>query len=288
METPSQPLRALALVALVACAATLPVTTATQDDGPGKPAAYYGSVTDADGDRAPVGTEIVAVVNGSIVDRITVHELGRYGGEGATEDKLDASTNAGSTISFHLGSASGPVASPPGDHPLTEGTHDIDLVFPASAFEGTSDAGGGGTTTTPTTTTTTAASGSGSGGSGGSGGGGGGGGGGGTGAGGGNTAPTTTTSSNATTTATTPATTSVTTTDAATSTSDEPGGQTTNAGATSTGSNTTTAANTTSATDTTAGTTITDNVSRAPSPGFGPLVGIVGALAAVLLALRRD
>lgn len=286
METPSQPLRALALVALVALAASVPVATATQDDGPGKPAAYYGSVTDADGDRAPVGTEIVAVVNGSIVDRITVQELGRYGGEGATEDKLDASTNAGSTISFHLGSASGPVASPPGDRPLTEGTHELDLVFPASAFEGTSDAGGGGTTTTPTTTTTTAASGSGSGGSGGSGGGGGGGGG--TGAGGGNTAPTTTTSSNATTTATTPATTSVTTTDTATSTSDEPGGQTTNAGATSTASNTTTAANTTSATDTTAGTTIPDNVSRAPSPGFGPLVGIVGALAAVLLALRRD
>jgi PGF-pre-PGF domain-containing protein/PGF-CTERM protein len=69
---------------------------------PSIPASYYGDVT-IDGEPAPEGTEIEAVVNGDVRDSITVNETGRYGGPGLNDEKLEiANVPNGSTVTFRI------------------------------------------------------------------------------------------------------------------------------------------------------------------------------------------
>ncbi|MFB6093305.1 MAG: CARDB domain-containing protein [Haloquadratum sp.] len=81
-------------------------TAAAQESGPPQtPAAYYGNVT-IDGEPAPAGTTIEAVVNGSVVGSITIDEPGRYGGPDALDEKLTVGGNTtienGTPVHFYV------------------------------------------------------------------------------------------------------------------------------------------------------------------------------------------
>ena len=79
----------LVAVLMVTSMVAVPGSVAAQEDGPdaAEPASYYGSVT-IDGDPAPNGTEVSAVVDGEVIDTLTVNESGGYGGPGLFEPKL--------------------------------------------------------------------------------------------------------------------------------------------------------------------------------------------------------
>ena len=100
---------------------------------PGDPANYYGGVDDENGTPAPVGTTIVAVVDGTAEDQISVDPAGEYGGGGAFDDKITIDSSLGDQVSFHVGSATGPEAieSPVA---LESGTTEQDLTFPDGTF----------------------------------------------------------------------------------------------------------------------------------------------------------
>lgn len=113
---------------------------AAAQDAPGEPASYYGSVVDEDGTPAPVGTTIVAVVDGEVEGEITVSEAGSYGGSGAVDSKITVDSS-GDSIEFRVGDADGPAAvtvdldeGDIGTHPES-GIHRADLTFPAGTFE---------------------------------------------------------------------------------------------------------------------------------------------------------
>jgi len=81
-------LLAIGVSLLLVSAALAPAAVAQEEDGPAPvPAAYYGDVT-INGDPAPVGTEITAVVNGEERGSIVVSEAGSYGGPNALDEKL--------------------------------------------------------------------------------------------------------------------------------------------------------------------------------------------------------
>lgn len=104
---------------------------AVADDTPAVPASYYGSVT-VDGEPAPVGTEIDAVVDGDVQDTITVEEAGQYGGPGPFDEKLVVDdAEAGDTVEFQIDGepAEETVEWEPGD------VREVDLTFEASATE---------------------------------------------------------------------------------------------------------------------------------------------------------
>jgi len=103
-----QPLAIVAAVLVVV--GTLPggAAIATADptpEPPSVPAEYYGDVT-IDGEPAPEGTAIEAVVNGSVVGSITIDQPGQYGGSEALEEKLSVGTNTpienGSEVQFFV------------------------------------------------------------------------------------------------------------------------------------------------------------------------------------------
>ncbi|MFB6093306.1 MAG: PGF-pre-PGF domain-containing protein [Haloquadratum sp.] len=79
----------VAVALVVATGAVLPAAVAAQEGGgaPTVPAAYYGDVT-VNGKPAPVGTVIVAIVDGERHGSITVTKRGQYGGPGALDEKL--------------------------------------------------------------------------------------------------------------------------------------------------------------------------------------------------------
>lgn len=141
------PTRVLAGLLLVGGAVTLTValgTAAVAADAPGEPIAFYGEVVDGDGTPAPEGTDLVAAVDGDVVDRITVDERGVYAGDGPTDEKLRMHTGAGDTVTFHLGDGTGPTASEV--HAIGQpGVYALDLTFPSDTFddEGPGTGGGG-------------------------------------------------------------------------------------------------------------------------------------------------
>ncbi|MXR19148.1 PKD domain-containing protein [Halobacterium bonnevillei] len=79
-------------------------TNATDDDPPDAPESYYGNVT-IDGQPAPAGTVITALIDGEVKGQITVDTPGSYGGPKVSDEKLvvNASEN-GSTVRFFVGS----------------------------------------------------------------------------------------------------------------------------------------------------------------------------------------
>jgi PGF-pre-PGF domain-containing protein len=96
-------------VLMITSVVAVPWTAAAQqsepDDPDSPPASYYGSVT-IDGDPAPAGTTVEAVVDGEVVGSITTDEAGEYGGAGAFEEKLRVGRNAsienGSGVRFFV------------------------------------------------------------------------------------------------------------------------------------------------------------------------------------------
>ncbi|MFC6874853.1 PGF-pre-PGF domain-containing protein [Halobellus marinus] len=139
----------IALLVIVVALGGASAATA-QEEAPGDPASFYGAIEDADGNPAPEGTTIYAVVDGETEATITVETAGEYGGSGATDDKLRIDSNAGDQVSFHVNSADGPQSQ--STYALEAGVHEQDLTFPAGTFaadeddgdDGDDDAGGGG------------------------------------------------------------------------------------------------------------------------------------------------
>ncbi|MDF2956084.1 MAG: PKD repeat domain protein [Candidatus Alkanophagales archaeon MCA70_species_2] len=89
----------LAVVVLVATAAAS-ITTAQQP--PALPCQFYGNVT-IDGAPAPVGTEIVAKIDGEVRGNITVVEEGKYGGSHAQKLIVVGNmSDEGKNITFYV------------------------------------------------------------------------------------------------------------------------------------------------------------------------------------------
>lgn len=102
-------------------------------DDPGEPITFHGMAEDVDGNPVPVGTDVVAVVDGDEVDRITVEEDGVYAGDEPTDEKLRTHTAAGDTVTFHVDGPDGPQAAE--THDIDEsGLFELNLTFPADAF----------------------------------------------------------------------------------------------------------------------------------------------------------
>lgn len=97
------------------------------------PSSYYGEVTSADGTDAPTGTVIVAVADGSVQDDITVQSAGEYGNP--DENEYLRVPSDFDTVTFHIGSADGPQADPPGAVTPESNVTQKDLTFPNGAFD---------------------------------------------------------------------------------------------------------------------------------------------------------
>ncbi len=125
---------AVALIVLLAAVAGGAALTTAQESPPGEPANFYGNAVDENGNGAPVGTTIAAVVDGEVEGEITVDTTGEYGEEDAFGTKLSLNSGAGDTVVFHVNGPAGPEAlESPQD--LESGTHELDLTFPVGTFE---------------------------------------------------------------------------------------------------------------------------------------------------------
>lgn len=135
----------LTRAAVLLCLVATLVTTGTILGGlgivsaaPGEPISFYGEATDADGDSASVGTIIIAAVDGNEVDRVTVSEAGVFASDSPTAEKLRTHTEAGDTVTFHVGSTDGPQADQ--THDIGDsGAFELHLTFPPGTFTGDSD-----------------------------------------------------------------------------------------------------------------------------------------------------
>lgn len=138
-RAPVRTLITLGLVAMIGVSvAGFATVSAVADDTPGEPIAFYGEAVDGDGMLASEGTELVAAVDGQVVDRITVDEAGIYASDGPTDEKLRTHTEAGDTVTFHVDSTDGPQAAE--THTIDEsGIFELDLTFPDGAFADPSD-----------------------------------------------------------------------------------------------------------------------------------------------------
>lgn len=125
---------AILLVALVGLLLTGFGITPVAADAPGEPIAFHGEAEGGDGTPAPVGTELVAAVDGEEVDRITVESTGVYAGDSATDEKLRTHTGAGDTVTFHVEAVDGPRALE--THAITNpGVYERHLTFPEGTFD---------------------------------------------------------------------------------------------------------------------------------------------------------
>ena len=125
----------IGMLLLAAVAGGAAVATA-QESPPGEPASFYGTIEDGEGNPAPVGTTIYAVVideNGdtSVEGSITVEEAGGYGGSEATADKLRVDSTAGQEVRFHVDSPEGPQSD---TYDLESGVFDQPLTFSEASF----------------------------------------------------------------------------------------------------------------------------------------------------------
>ena len=123
MTTPTRTLLVVAVVLLAPLAAAGSV--AAQPD---PPAEFYGSAT-VDGEPAPEGTTVQAVLGDEVVDETTVDGDGQYGGPDPLDDRLtvQCSDSESNTVEFQL--ASGVTAEETAT--CTSGSAvEIDLTFP--------------------------------------------------------------------------------------------------------------------------------------------------------------
>jgi len=129
---------ALTLVLTVGMVGGIGVVSAQEE--PGNPAQFYGEIEDGDGTPAPAGTTLVAVVDGTVEDEITIDTAGEYGDEDAFGDKLTINTAAGEEVSFYLDNSDGPEASEGSPRELNDGgVIEHNLVFAAGEFEEAED-----------------------------------------------------------------------------------------------------------------------------------------------------
>ena len=128
----------LVILLLLAGVVVASVPAIAQDEvdepAPDEPTNFYGDAVSEDGTLAPIGTEIVAVVDGEVRDSIIVEESGVYAEGGGFEEQLSLDSGAGDNVRFHVGDASGPEAieSP---QPLEGGSFEQLLTFPAGTFD---------------------------------------------------------------------------------------------------------------------------------------------------------
>lgn len=90
----------LGIVLVVLVGAVGPVASAPSPP----PAAYYGTLT-VDGDPAPVGLTVTAEIDGEQRGSLTTSEVGRYGGSGAFDPKLQVDgtdDDRGATVQFFV------------------------------------------------------------------------------------------------------------------------------------------------------------------------------------------
>lgn len=91
---------AVVLVALLVVTASVPAVAFAQE---APPASYYGEAT-VNGEPAEPGTEIEAVVDGTVYDTIGVGQNGSFGGPGPFEEKLVVNESAsGREVAFRVG-----------------------------------------------------------------------------------------------------------------------------------------------------------------------------------------
>jgi len=79
---------AVVLIMLFGCCGSWGTAGVAAQEGPGEPANFYGDAVDEDGDGAPAGTTIVAVVDGEVEGEITVETAGQYGEQDPFGEKL--------------------------------------------------------------------------------------------------------------------------------------------------------------------------------------------------------
>lgn len=123
---------AIVTVLSIACCGGVGIATADDDEMPGEPASFYGEAIETNGTEIPTGTEIVAVVNGSVEGEITVGTPGEYGEAGAFDDKLRVDSTAGDEVTFRL---AGPNGSVGGTAALESGIAEENLTFPDGSIE---------------------------------------------------------------------------------------------------------------------------------------------------------
>ena len=123
-DTRSVGLVAIVLVVLVAAPVASDVAVAQS-----APSAYYGPAVTDDGTALPDGTTIVAVVDGTVRDRITVSS-GTYGGGAPLDEKLRVS-QTNETVRFYVETDDGTrIEANRTDSDPTEGTEEFPLSFP--------------------------------------------------------------------------------------------------------------------------------------------------------------
>ena len=126
----------LLALCVVTAVVVVPLGSASAQSQPGAPANFYGTITDGDGTPAPAGTEVFAVVNGSVEDSLVINEAGQYGGPGGFDEKLTVNTGAGEEVVFTVGTPDGPQAteSPVAFANLESDPIEQNLTFPAGTF----------------------------------------------------------------------------------------------------------------------------------------------------------
>lgn len=124
------------VLCVVAAVTLVPVGGALAQTQPGTPANFYGTITNSDDDLAPAGTEVYALVNGSVEDSLVIDEAGQYGGPGGFDEKLTINTGAGSEVTFAVGSPDGPtsLASPLSLENLESDPIEQNLTFETGTF----------------------------------------------------------------------------------------------------------------------------------------------------------
>lgn len=142
----SKTLSVLLITTLVLCAGGVGAgVVSAQESAPGEPVNFYGQITDTTDTPAPAGTEVYAVVNGSVEDSMTISEAGQYGGPGAFDDKLTVNSAAGDEIRFRIASPDGPEAlGSPYELSGQTGVVELNLTFSDEMFDETPGDGDGG------------------------------------------------------------------------------------------------------------------------------------------------
>lgn len=127
-------LRGIALIIGILLFVTVVPTLAAATTPPAEPGTYRGTANSSDGTPAPVGTTIVATVNGTVQDTVTIDTRGEYGGTAFETEKLEVNATAGSSyVNFTVGDKSGPEAlTSPVVH--QSGDNIVNLTFPSGTF----------------------------------------------------------------------------------------------------------------------------------------------------------
>ena len=129
--------RRLVVAALIAALLSSSLGAATVS-GRSAPSSYYGPAVTDDGTPLPDGTTVVAVVDGSVRDQITVSD-GTYGGNDPLDDKLRVS-ETDATIRFYVETDDGTrIEANRTDAQPTAGTQRFPLAFPAGTGTGESN-----------------------------------------------------------------------------------------------------------------------------------------------------